>query len=149
MIQINEDFAAEFEHSVVNETIRKLEKHGFTAHKCCGNLFYLGLENGVPLGLLGAFMNGIAGHSYTIGSDYFLTAHSALPSFETYFAKVTQDLGLKCYFLNTMLSGQIEPNPLLTTHYIDSTQGSLRCQTNTNLGITPAQIMATLENEVA
>lgn len=133
LVLLNTYLAAEFENSIINEVIRKLEKHGLTAHKCMGNLFHGALEEGVPQKMICAFMNGLSGYSDQLGCNYFLTVDSPLNCLKTYFEELlAKQFGMKTYFLN-VTNPRFPQSPSMTMSTFDETEGSFRCQTNTNL----------------
>lgn len=146
IVYVNTELAQTYETSVVDETRRKLEKHGLSVTKCCGNLFTDFPKQGFPGGdLLGCFMNGLGGHSSKTDRDYFLTARSPLASFERYFAQqVLAPMGIDCRFLNMIPKSPgtafvpqpgslpIDPNMELavnTVKTVEAAHGSFRCQT--------------------
>jgi hypothetical protein len=134
LILLNTHLVAEFENSIINEAIRKLEKHGLTVHKCLGNLFHGALEEGVPQKMICAFMNGLSGYSDQLGCNYFLTVDSPLICLKTYFEELlAKQFGMKTYFLN-VTNPRFPQSPSMTMSTFDETEGSFRCQTNTNLG---------------
>lgn len=146
IVHVNIELARTYEKSIVDEIGRKLEKHGLSMTKCCGNLFTDFPIGGSPGGdLLGCFMNGLGGHSSKTDRDYFLTARSPLASFERYFAQqILAPMGIDCRFLNMVPKdpddtfvpqpGSLPMDPdmesaINTVKAIGSLSGSFRCQT--------------------
>jgi hypothetical protein len=134
LLYVNESLASEFETSIIDESIRKLEKHGFIVQKCFGNLFFDFPKSGaINSGLLSLFMNGISGYSSKLQTDYFLTANSPLPSAKEYFEGIlSRKFGIKTYFLDTIDPFDPEKKEDIM-NFIEQTAGSLRCSVNTNL----------------